>query len=178
MGAAKRDRKGVRGVASLAGPREGEQPRDHECDLLLVGASGAGHVQLDGGGRERVHRKTGLGAGEEDDTANMAEDEGAASVRGMEEILDGQALRVEPRDESAHTGMDRVKAFRQREARRGSENAAFDQTVTVAVGRDRSPAGSQRAGVDAQDDDLRRVGQGVLRERLCRGARGERQPDV
>jgi hypothetical protein len=106
VGTAESRGKGVGRVTKGDVRREREEARDHERNLQLFRAAEASDLRLDGRGGEGVDWQTGLGAGEENDSAHVAKDEGRVRVHGMEQVLDGQGVRVEPGQECLQTGVD------------------------------------------------------------------------
>jgi hypothetical protein len=81
-----------------------------------------------------VHRQTGLGAGEEDDAANVAEDEGGAGVCGVEDILDREGVGAGAGDEVGEAAVDVAQTLGEAEAGPGDEGAALEQAVSPPVG--------------------------------------------
>jgi hypothetical protein len=56
-----------------------------------------------------------LGAGQEDDPADVAEHEGGPRVGGVEDVLDGESVGREPFDEGEDPGVDVAQFLGKRE---------------------------------------------------------------
>ena len=151
-GQAQGDRQGVGGVAGLAGPGHLQDAGDHEGHLLLVGPPEAGDLLLHRGRGELVDRQAGLGAGQEDDAADVAENEGGAGVGGVEDVLDGEEVGAETPDHRGDTGVDVAEALGQGGSAGRGDGALLHQAVASAVGVDGPVAGADGAGIDAEDE--------------------------
>jgi hypothetical protein len=86
----------------------------------------------------------------------VAEDESAAGVGGVEEVLDGQRIGMDAGDDRGDPAVDEVQALGQAELRGGSEHAFFHEQVPAAVRLDDPVSGAQGSGVDAEDDHAAR----------------------
>ena len=92
--------------ASAASPaaavaRQLEERGHHQRDLRLLGAAEARDLHLDRGRGKGGDGQPRLRAGQEDHAAHVAEDEGAAGVDGVEDVLHGQDVRAQARDDLA-----------------------------------------------------------------------------
>ena len=106
-------------AASPASPSPGqlEQPRHHERHLRLLRPAEARDLHLDRGGRERVDGEPGLRPRQQHHPAHVAEDEGGARVRGVEDVLHREGVGPQARDQLADARVDEVQALGQGEAR-------------------------------------------------------------
>ncbi len=154
---AQRHREGVRGVARLR--RRPSRPSSRAtiiatCDLLR--AAEAGDLHLDRGRRERAHRHPGRRPRQEHRAAHVAEDERAAGVHGVEEVLHGEGVGMDAGDDLGDPAMDEVQPLGEAQGGRGREHALLDQHVAAAVRLDDPVARAQGSRIDAEDDHAAR----------------------
>ncbi len=83
--------------------------------------------------------KAGLRAGEQDDAAHVPEHERRARVHGVEDVLDGERVGAEARDQVGDAGVDVPELFRQRQTLPRGDGALLDQTVPTRRRSRRAP---------------------------------------
>jgi hypothetical protein len=125
----------------MRGGAKSEQARHHELNLFLGRTTGADDGLLYLGGRELVDAETGLRAGEEHYAAGVSEDDGSADVARVEDILDGEHVRVVALNELDYSVEDVLQTYRQRVARAGANHSTFHEH-------------GQARGVDLLDDAI------------------------
>ncbi len=106
MGMGDGDGQCVRGVIGLRYAFEAQEDLGHLLHLHLARPTVAGHRLLDGQRRVVDRLDAALGGGQHDDAAGVPDREGGLHVDVDEQFLDGDGVRLEPRDQRAELIVD------------------------------------------------------------------------
>ena len=125
-----------------------EQPH-HLAHLPLLGPAVADDRQLDFRRRVLDQRVARFDRREQRDAPRLAERERAADVRGVEDALDGHAVRPVPAQEPPKLPVDGHQSLGKGRARRRCHRPARHEAVPGPVGFDAAVPRSPRSGIDA-----------------------------
>ena len=153
VGVAERDghRQSISGIVRLGDRRQMQQDAGHLLHLFLHGlaVAGDGLFHLHGGvlvdGQARLRRR------QQDDAARLGHADDGGLVVLIEQLFDGQHLRLRARDDLLDAGVHLVQAALKGYARVGAYGTKVHRRKPVAHIIHHAPAHDGVAGVDAQN---------------------------
>jgi len=150
--AGQRQRERVGDVGRRRQRVELEDPPNGVLDLVLGGGAGGGDRALDLGRRERQHRDVALARGQTDHAAGVRHQQGRPGklVLGVE-VLEDEHRRRLCLEEAPDAVVDQMDPRFERQICARRDDAATEHGDPARAGLDQSVAGSDQAGVDAED---------------------------
>ena len=155
MHMANRHGKRVGGVMGRWRGGKTEEQLHHLPHLVLLGASVPDDRALDFGRRVLDHLTAGLNRSKHRYPTRVTELQRATDVRRVEEILDGDAVRMKRRKEQGELGVNPGKAVWKRVGLVRGNCAAGDEVMPASIRLHAAVTGAFGARIDAEDSHAR-----------------------